>query len=412
MGSNNFEIDNSGFYGPSQGAGPYSAPMKPWGGRVERESDLRNLYKRWSWLSQHAGDRPWEFSPKSVPALPDPEMETPTVETRAVRIAVIGRASARWRDAKSRPDADRRNEELANRRADNVRAFVEQIIRNKLPNTPILPGTSPGPGQTPTGLQVGAYGVGSRQPSTNAGNNPQDDDPRNRTVQVMIELTTTKSGVTGVSRVPRRIDARTDSWYGKGLELKGGAAGVAGYQFAMRLRNPLSGKSATYTAFLKGGGVGVTMKSLKPWTSMGPGDFGDEFSFTTPEAIGFGDFDGQEVRVERASAGLGIGAAVMYLTFVGLGRGAATLSLMHSFGLSKPSLEGSVTFGALSLKGPNPGDWYEVDGGEESIPFTNQRTVGDGIVITFPTGKSEIGDVKPAERDRLRDFVTMWAQQV
>jgi hypothetical protein len=228
----------------------------------------------------------------------------------------------------------------------------------------------------------------------------------------MIELTATTSGVAGVSRSPRRIGALTDSWYGKGLEFKGAAAGVAGYRFALRLRNPLSGKSATYTAFLKGGGLGRTMNSLKPITWLTEKDFGDEFPFTTPEAMGFGDLDGQEIRVERASASLKIGASVMYMTFVGLGKGAAMLPLIHKFGITEPALEGSVTFGALSLNGPNPGDWYEVDGGEDTIPFSNQRNVGDGIVITFPTGRSEMSDVKPAERDRLRDFVTMWAQQV
>src|SRR5215831_13359049 len=85
-------------------------------------------------------------------------------QSRAVRVTVVGHASARWRGAKDKADADRLNLALSNQRANNVRVVVEQILKREIPNVTIASGSSPAPGQPPSGVQVGWYGVGSRAP--------------------------------------------------------------------------------------------------------------------------------------------------------------------------------------------------------------------------------------------------------
>jgi Uncharacterized protein conserved in bacteria (DUF2272) len=246
VGKHKIPVNGRGFV-VSRGKCAFFAVLKMPRSAPETELDLPGP-GRWQWLSQGGHT----------------ERETPRqsgggalTESRAVRITVIGHSSARWRGARNRTEADRLNDTLSNRRADKVRAFVEQILKQQVPNIPILPGTSPGPGYRPTGLQVGSYGVGSRQPVSNPGKiDPKENDPLNRSVQVVIELITTQYGVTGASRAPLRISARTDSWYGQVMSLEGAAFGVAGYHLILNIRNPLSDKIATYTAIIVGGGVG------------------------------------------------------------------------------------------------------------------------------------------------------------
>ncbi len=189
VGKRQIAIDHRGFCIASQGQCPYFAVLKP-------PHEMA------------APDREYDISPDALQ------------ESRAVRITVIGHASARWRGAKGQAAANRLNDALSLQRAENVRGLVEQILRQELPGVPILPGTSGAPGQQPSGLQVGSYGVGSRQPVVPS-QNPRENDPRNRSVQVLIELVTTKDGVTGASRAPRRISALSDSWYGKVTSVKG-----------------------------------------------------------------------------------------------------------------------------------------------------------------------------------------------
>ena len=401
VGKHKISIGRDGVCVASQGQCPYFAVLKPPREASESQKELPDV-RRWSWLSP---DAEWhrQFSPVNMEEdIPDPSR----TETRAIRITVIGHASARWRGAGSQAERTRLNEALSNRRADNVRAAVEQILRQQLPTIPILPGSSPAPGQEPAGVQLGAYGVGSREPLFKS-TDPKENDPRNRSVQVLVELTTTEHGVTGASRAPRRISAITDSWYVKVVSLKGGALGAAGYRMELNIRNPLSNKVATYTAILGGGGVGGPI-------SLSGSDLDSEYLFTTSKAMGFDDFDGEWIRVERAGASLGIKAIVSYLTFTSLGNGAALLPFQRTMGisLSKPNLEGFVVSGKLSIKGQNPGNWYEVDGGTDTIPFAVDHHTGDGLVLTFPTGKAGMRDIKPSEHDRLRNFITQWARQV
>src|ERR1041385_5809224 len=169
-------------------------------------------------------------------------------QTKAARVTVVGHASTRWLGAANGAEALRLNLALSEQRAENVRMAIEQFLKRRIPNVTIAPGRSST--GTLQGLQVGSYGVGSREPILNPVNNPRDrfeNDPLNRSVRVSIDVVTTKYGQTGVSLAPRRRSARTKFWYGTVTDFLGAAAGIAGYSLTLVLRNSISGNTATYT---------------------------------------------------------------------------------------------------------------------------------------------------------------------
>ena len=337
------------------------------------------------------------------------EWETGTT-SKAVRITIVGHASSRWRSAKNAAERSRLNEILSNKRADNIRAVVEKMLKSEIPGITISAGRSLSPGRAPTGVQVGSYGVGSREPVVNSGlSDPNENNPLNRSVLLLLEQITTTYSSTGVSRAPLRVSARTTFWYGKVLNLNGAGLGVAGYFLRLAIRNSLSDKVVNYTGYLLGGGA-----SSSPWSisRSKPGSVGNEFSFYTDKEMGFVDFDGQLVRMERAVGSLGIKASVGYLTFVSLGKGAALLAFQKSLGIGAPRLEGSVVSGALHMEDKDPGDWFEVDGGTDTVPLATDKKQNDGLVLTFPTGKAGVNDLPADERRKLTTFVHSWAQQI
>lgn len=327
-------------------------------------------------------------------------------QSKAARVTVVGHASTRWLGAKNRADASRLNEALSKRRAENVRTEVEKILKREIPMLTILPGTS---GPMPDGIAVGSYGVGSREPVLNPAPeriSPQENNPVNRSVVVFIELVTTHYGDAEVSLPPRRISARTRFWYGQVETLLGGAVGVATYFLRVRLRNSLSDKSATYTGYIIGGGAGATFSRGKPNDPIG-----HEFSFYTDEAMGFDDFQGQLVKLEVLKASLGIRASTQYITFVGLGSGAKMLGYEHSIGVGLPKLNAFAASGTVSREGPNPGDWFEVED-STTVPWARDSKTNDGLIVSFPTGKSEVGDLGGTDRQMLENYTVLWARRM
>lgn len=352
-------------------------------------------------------------------------------QSRAARITVIGHASTRWRGARNRVEAARLNEGLSKMRAESVRARVEQILKQQVANLEVTSATSSLPGQGSDGVEVGSFGVGSREPVLRppriSGYDPKENEVVNRSVQVFIEVTTTQYRQAGRSLQPLRISAVSTDWYGQVLDLSGVALGASALGFLLRLRNPHSDKTATYFGFLGGGGLSSKVskpKGAKDYDVQPTIDsnrrnpltpIGDEFSFYTDEPMRFEDFNGELVRVERLAAKVGIGAKVTYLNFLGLGGGAKNILFDKGVGVGnpfKPSLEGFVVSGAISMNSPNPGDWYEVEGGSDSVPYTQTSDQGDGLIISFPTGKSNVNDLSAGERKRLETFVIQWAARI
>lgn len=343
--------------------------------------------------------------------------------SRAVRITVVGHASSRWHGARSQAEASRLNLALSNQRAHGVRMVVEQILKRQAPDIQISGGVSSLPSQGSSGgAQVGDYGVGSRDPLIRPASgrvNRNENSPLNRSVVVFLEMITTQYRQTGATRRPLRVDAHTRFWNLKVEALFGAAAGVAVYYLVFRLRNPLSGKTARYSGYILGGGVSTTAKNPINLSQSDiikqvmKGGVGEEVELMTDEVMGFDDFDGTMVRVEKAKAALGIKASLQFLSFFGLGSGAEMLEFQHSIGLGlSKSVEAFVASGAMHMEGASPGDWWETDGGTDAIPYTTNTSAFDGIIVTYPTGKANFSNVSAEERNRLHDFVTRWAQRL
>lgn len=327
-------------------------------------------------------------------------------QSNALRVTVVGHASRRWRGAANATQATRLNEALSRQRADNIRALVEQLLRQEIPGVDIAPGTSST--DDLEGVRLGAYGVGSREPVQNPVRDPNDtleNDPLNRSVRITIELLTSEYRETGVSLAPHRVSAKTKFWYAT-VDLTGMSVGAGGFILNLTLRNSLSGKTALYKGKLFSGGISTPSRTKpKPGT--------EESSFYTDREMGFDDFDDEVVRIEKAGATLGIKASVGYLTFPFLGPGARLIPFERKIGIGiKPSLQGIVAGGWVHLWGPNPGDWYEVDGGTGSVPYTAGHQSGDSLLLTFPTGKASAGDLTASDRSSLTTFVKRWASRV
>jgi hypothetical protein len=332
----------------------------------------------------------------------------PEGKSYALRVTVVGHASSRWRGAKNRAEADQLNEALSNERATNVRAAVEQSLKRLLPDLPII---RPANGKA---VLVDSYGLGSRVPVKPMRPDPDENDPINRSVVVMIELTTTTHGHAWVPAKPLRADARSNNWKLTVTTLEGAAVGAAAYFIRVVLRNSLSslsGKEAVYSGYIFGGGAGAQVSGHQNPGKIGK-PIGDAVWFKTDKVMGFSDFAGQLIRVEKVGASLGIKATASYLSFVSLKTDPSLLGFDQGFGIGGPSLAAFVASGRLTMESPDPGDWFEMAGGEDSVPTTTDSSTGDGLILSFPTGQAGVNNLVADDRIRLEDFLTRWALQV
>jgi hypothetical protein len=346
-------------------------------------------------------------------------------QSRRVRVVVGGQASPRWKGVASSSDADRLNERLSIQRSDTARNIVEQVLRRQLPGIIIEPAVSRPAGDSGGGeVELGAYGVGSRDSLVRVGGNRLSNEEVDRSVTISIDLVTTHYGQAGRSLPPGRVPAKTQFWYVKVTHLRVDAIGAAFGEIEFVLRNPLSDKTMTARAELDiGGGVNVGLKPLDAkqliqrtvTNHLGQSfkDFvgRDEVSISVDREIGFDDFQDEWIRVGSAAASLGLGAEYTYITFPFLGGTAADVNpIRKKIGPSFPKLQGWVVSGRIQLIGKNPGDWFEIDS-SDMVP-TAYDSVSDGsLIVTFPTGRSDLPPGSPG-RVHIEDFVRAWTEKM
>jgi hypothetical protein len=339
----------------------------------------------------------------------------------ALRVIAVGQASPRWRGAGSNAQADKLNWRLAQQRADKTRLAVEQTLRRDLPGVNIAPGVSYAVGGRPADVEVGSYGIGSRDSLQRTHGNRSSNEAVDRSVKVTIELITTQYGQAGVSLLPGRTSAISKYWTITITRYHVDAVAVAEGYMEVRLRNRLSGKTMMAEAYLYGGGISsatlttnpkklitaVVMNRLKAAARDAIGR--SEIPFDTDDNMSFDDFEGRFVRMDRAMAEIFVGAQLLYLTFPDLGTDPSLLAVQHKLAIwYKPAVQGYVVSGRLHLIGPNPGDWYEYDR-HTTVPTSVDQTAGDSVVLTFPTQQS---DLSPPERVKLESFVSDWTQKL
>jgi hypothetical protein len=332
----------------------------------------------------------------------------------SIRITVVGHASSRYLGAANRADADARNKLLSEQRAETVRKIVEYNVNMRLHGVKIEPRTA----GVPRGFQLEATGVGNTQPHVKEPDNG--DAPANRVAIVTLELLTADS-VTVRKPRPLRVDARTTAWTVQVLQLRGSAVGVSVGQIRIALRNLVSNKEVRAYADLIGGGtpsVGDTVfKAIKREPVSNP------IPFATNKPMGFTDFKGVYIRLDELNAsvalpvigpfGPGYGATYRRLSFVGLGSGAEGLVFDTSHGARwSNDLAASVTSGRLQLEGSIPSDWIELGTTYDSVPVPVGDYQKEGLTVGFPTGKTGEADLSRDDKEKLEDFVALWAAEV
>jgi hypothetical protein len=248
-----------------------------------------------------------------------------------VDVGIIGQASPRWRGANTDADRIENNQRLSESRATAVKSIVEQTLKKALASMNLTfqydvsySDDSSIPDKT---VVVGTSGRGQSDAIVAAHGDKRNNDPQFRRVDVRIRIAQQLQ-----EYVPRRVistykqSTKTTIWYvsvAAGVTI---AAVASGCVFFVKLRNQY-GQTASGQAIVGGAGVGYTAvpgfdKGMKASAS-----FGDETRFFTSYPVGFEAFDGVGVRYTSAAAGVYVGYEFDYLTFYGLGPGAASLSV-------------------------------------------------------------------------------------
>ncbi len=333
----------------------------------------------------------------------------------AVRIDAVGHASPRWRGAKNAAEAAQLNQQLSELRAQNVRRAIEEIIKRELPSLPIA---------------VPSKGVGSQDRFPTAS---EDNAAIDRSVVVTVELTTTQSSYKAQYPAHRRMYVPSKVWTLRvHTMLRGAALGYVEILLKVGLINPYSGKEIMLSGWLHGGGSAMSVKesfkmspsnALKDARNLWQGHVGRDVVFQTPEAMDFDDwshggpgraeYNGLMARLGKVEASFGLKTKLAYLVFPDLGTKPDMLIFDYkALGFGGIKADAFLVYGNLYMEGPNPGDYLELPNYPDIIPTQHTNHNIDGLVLSFPTGKSGLLDLTQKDRQRLNEFVTNKARAI
>jgi hypothetical protein len=304
-------------------------------------------------------------------------------------------------NASNRTEANRLNQLLSEVRARNVHKAVEDIVKRELPALPI---------------EVPAKGVGSRELFPTAG---EDNAAVDRCVVLMVDLTSTLPVLKSMPRSPRLVYAPSTFWVLKVVSMAG-QSGVGARAVFLRfiLRNPFSGREITFSGWLAGGALsGPKASNLFQFDKPDPRQLlgkqvGDQVTFMTPEPMDFDDWirDGQSVRLFHTQVKTGVTKSnATFLQFVSVDTDPGSLVFeLKPLGLSVgwPDIDLSVVAGKLPLEGNNPGDYVLTPTPDDVVWTQKVHHYNDGLLLSFPTGKSDLHDLTKGQRKQLTDFVT------
>jgi hypothetical protein len=338
------------------------------------------------------------------------EVAPPNLGNLAVKITVVGRASRRWLGAKTAAEADRLNQVLSEQRAKNIHSAVERILRSALPGSTI-----------PTMWRA----VGSHDGFPTVGD---DNAPVDRSVVVMVDLTTTTPGYKFQHQPPRKIYAPSKVWTLRVRDIATGAAALGFVSIFLRLSltNPYTGKDIIMSGWLQGGGSATDLKDsfrlptgpslLGDLANMYRGQVGSSVIFCTEEAMDFDDWaegGGRTVRFEKIDVALGLRSYGSILVFTDLKTSPKELVFEHKFlTVGKIKADAFIVAGKLHIQGGNPGDYLELPSPDAIIPTQSIHDYQQGLLLTFPTGKADIHDLTEKDLQNLRKFVVNKAQAI
>jgi hypothetical protein len=334
---------------------------------------------------------------------------------RSVRLTVVGHASRRWRGASGAAEAEHLNQQLSETRARNLRARIEQILKQELPDI---------------NVEVPMTGVGSREGFPLTG---EDNAGLDRSVVVGIEVEFTTSGSANLRR-PAKIHTPSRFWELQVLTLtEAHAVGAASAFMRLRIRNPFSRRELTLAGYLFGGNLNPLLKAdpksawktikgsigtsvpdptkwsnPRAWTPGMDKPVGEEVTLTTEDTEDFTFFlsegKGQQVRLIKSEVGLIRKREVSILQFPELDTHPSSLTFEYKKGWSWPSINIEVLAGFLRVEGDVPPDF--MDGTRiVTVPTQKSHNSYDGMLVTFPTGKASWNDLTFSDQKHLSDFV-------
>jgi hypothetical protein len=331
-------------------------------------------------------------------------MGVPKLGTVAIRITAEGHASRRWKSARTVDEASRLNWALSDRRANTIHTEVTRIVKGLKPSFPIASAEK---------------GVGSSQPFPTAS---EDNAAVDRCVLVMVDLVWTVSTVKLKPRPPRQIYAPSTFWELKIADLVGASAGVRGSFLRIKLRNPFTKRELSLAGYIAGGDLAIGPSTFKnkpvnPFKldkrQLPTGQVGHEVTFETAQ-MDFEDWinggTGQWVRLVHSHLKTGITKSLAsFLQFLGVDTYPDSLVFdltKLGLGLSVPEVDVQVQVGWLTPEN-SPSDFVLTQMSPDVIPSLSTHRFGDGILLSFPTGKSGLQDLTARQRHQLIDYVTL-----
>lgn len=326
---------------------------------------------------------------------------------------IVGHASPRWKSAPSEGERVHRNEVLSVQRANAVQKYFETAFKSKLKGytmefryASILDDDS-----VPSGtILVGATGRGQGESIVSAHGDKSADDQQYRRVDLSVRVARKNTEV-----IPTRVknkwghSTKTKSWwvsvgFSTGIYVAAGAS-----YLIVRLRN-MYYQTADGSCFVVGAGAGLTFKPLDVIRLTASVSFSDETSLYTDEPVGFEDFHGVHIRYTSATVALFGGYNWSYITFWGMGAGAASRpvggwSLGGDLGLSANLNDGILLLHRV------PSDYIiEEYDATEWQNNTSEWTTQHSLPIYFGDAKADIGPEK-VKLDRFAAEVANDIQQ-
>ncbi len=254
-------------------------------------------------------------------------------------------------------------------------------------------------------VAVGAYGEGSGEALRLHPGDRTPDEESERRVDIEAELVAIERGVRTVTHPPTKHSGKTRDWELTITSFREIAAGVAVVDLAFELRNPESGRVATGSATLVGGGVSINLPwKQKPDKPGGSSVGKPRIKFQTDDAVGFSDFDTRPVRMGRVQAKLLVGKKYLEITFLSV-TGPVKIDGGWTFGL-KPALGSYSAAGRLYLDDVPP-DAYPTPVAPDQVPYRSNPGSGHGAQVRFKTGSSTVSE---SDRRSIEALADHWAQ--
>lgn len=311
------------------------------------------------------------------------------------RVQIIAHASPRWRGAQNAPDADRRNLELSQRRAEAVRWEVENLLAQHLGTGASVDVDVTVVDEDDT-VGVKTEARGSRDTLPEARGDRFDDAQQRRRVDVIVDSSQRVSGVAEAGRPLLTLPTASKFWH-VSVDLEaGGAVGAAGSLLTLTLTNDRTGQTMEGRVWALGGGPKASIgASASIWS--------DPTGFSTDAPLNFSDFDGTWVRYTTLGINLlFIGYEKSYISFVGLGSGAQSIDV-GGWNTGTAGIGGSVVAGKLSLVGPYPPTRIPIEDSDKvSVPYERTESGKDVHRVLFATESATLSDL---EVDVLDSFI-------